>query len=256
METSKVKFRCGADPETFLMDSTGKHISAIGLINADKWSPLQIPSLPKGFTLQEDNVTLEYGIPPAASADEFVAHIQKVMEKSKEWIGSLTFSKLSCTIFEPDQMKHPMAHVFGCEPDFNAWTGKENKKPNPPHPLMRSAGGHIHVETDQDPGDVTRKSDLYLAVPSVFMDKGIERKKLYGKIGAHRVKPYGVEYRVLSNFWIFDEKYIRWVWRQMERVLTSKVPVEELGAYIDIAVNNNDKQMAKALINEYNLEVI
>jgi len=54
--------------------------------------------------------------------------------------------------------------------------------------------------------------DLYLGVPSVLMDKGELRKQLYGKAGAYRMKPYGVEYRTLSNFWIFSDTTIGWVW--------------------------------------------
>jgi hypothetical protein len=250
--------RLGADPEVFLVNpKTNKHMSAIGLINADKWNPLQIADMPKGFTLQEDNVALEYGIPPAANADEFVRHIQLVMEKSKEWTKGLAFSKLSCTIFERDQMEHPLAHVFGCEPDYNAWTGRENVKPQPPHPLMRSAGGHIHVETKQDPKDVVKKMDLCLAIPSLIMDEqGSPRRQLYGNIGAHRVKSYGPEYRVLSNFWIFDENKIRWVWNATKRALDMDVKeVEAVGDMINVAVNNNDKDMAWGLIDQFNLEL-
>lgn len=248
--------RLGADPEVFLQDATGKHISAIGFINADKWNPMQIPDMPAGFTLQEDNVALEYGIPPAASADEFVAHIQSVMERSKAWLPNLTFSKLSCTIYDKDQMEHPLAHVFGCEPDFNAWTGKENKKPKPPHEYMRSAGGHIHVETKLNPFEVVKKMDFFLSVPATLMDNGEERKQLYGKMGACRIKPYGVEYRTLSNFWIFDEKYIRWAWRNTARALAEDINVDDLQPFIDEAVNNNNKDMANELIHEYKLEVV
>jgi hypothetical protein len=248
--------RLGCDPEVFLVNPEGKHISVIGLIKADKWNPLQIQGMPEGFTLQEDNVALEYGIPPAATEDEFVSHIQAVMVKSKEWIGDLTFSKLSATIFTKDQMNHPLAHVFGCEPDFNAWTEKENKKPNPPHEYMRSAGGHIHVETDKNPYHVAQMMDLYLGVPSVVMDKGEDRRKLYGGMGACRPKPYGVEYRTLSNFWIFDEKLIRWAWRATERALHSTVDVHDVEYYIEEAINKGNKWMAEALINEYNLNVI
>ncbi len=250
--------RLGADPEVFLCDNTGKHISVIGLIGANKWEPLQIADMPFGFTLQEDNVALEYGIPPAASADELVHNIQAVMEKSKNWLNGLAFSGLSCTVFDKDQMMHPYAHQFGCEPDYDAWTQEVNGKPNPPHPFMRSAGGHIHVETNADPLEVVKYMDLHLAVPSVIMDThGASRRQMYGKKGAHRPKPYGVEYRVLSNFWIFDEKYIRWVWEATAKALQMKEKISDtLGDYIDIAVNNNDKQMAWALIEEYNLKVI
>lgn len=249
--------RLGADPEVFLMDNTGKHISAIGLVNANKWHPLQIEGMPPGFTLQEDNVALEFGIPPAASEDEWVSHIQAVMEKSKEWTKGLSFSKLSCTIFPEDQMNCPAAFRFGCEPDHDAWTGKENPKPQPPHQYMRSAGGHIHVETKMCPADTVKAMDLYLSVPATVMDNGEARKQLYGKKGAHRVKPYGVEYRSLSNFWIFDEKLIRWSWRATKRALENKVVLDkDMELYLDIAINQNDKGMAWALINEYNLEMV
>jgi hypothetical protein len=248
--------RLGSDPEVFLQDVAGKHISVIGLIKADKWNPLQIPEMAQGFTLQEDNVALEYGIPPASSPDEFVHHIKAVMEKSKEWLPGLSFSKLSCTVFPEDQMEHPMAHVFGCEPDFNAWTEKTNPKPRPPHKFMRSAGGHIHVETTQDPFDVVKRMDRFLAVPSTLMDDGELRKQLYGKMGACRPKPYGVEYRVLSNYWIFEEELIRWAWRNTERALAYTGDVEEDFDILEEAVNNNNKDAAKFLVEKYSLEVL
>lgn len=251
-----IKFRAGSDPEVFLEDANGNPISAIGYIRADKWNPLQIPDMPEGFTLQEDNVSLEYGIPPAATVEEFKHHLHAVMEKSKEWVPGLSFSKLSCIVFPEEQMQHPLAHIFGCEPDFNAWTGKTNPKPKPPHPFMRSAGGHIHVETDQDPRKVVRNMDLFLGVPSVLMDKGEDRKKLYGAAGAHRVKSYGVEYRTLSNFWIFEDKLIEWVWNQTARALEADVDVSAYADRILRSINSNDKDTAVQLCDELNLEVV
>lgn len=250
--------RLGTDPEVFLQDNAGNPISAIGYINADKWNPMQIPDMPEGYTLQEDNVSLEYGVPPSASADEFVQHINAVMEKSKEYLPNLSFSKLSCIVFPESQMNHPSAHIFGCEPDFNAWTKEVNKKPEPPHPFMRSAGGHIHVETTKDPMAVIRAMDLFLGVPSVLMDNGEMRKQLYGKAGAFRAKSYGVEYRTLSNFWIFKNELIRWVWANTQRALDSvdAIDVAKEEARILRSINDNDKDTALALVKEYNLEVI
>lgn len=248
--------RLGSDPEVFLQDNTGSPVSAIGYINADKWHPMQIPDMPEGYTLQEDNVSLEYGIPPAASADEFVSHIQSVMTKSLEYVQGLSFSKLSCIVFPEEQMQHPLAHIFGCEPDFDAWTRDVNKKPEPPHPFMRSAGGHVHVETKRSPLEVVRNMDLFLGVPSVLMDNGEMRKKLYGKAGAFRAKSYGVEYRTLSNFWIFDEKLIRWVWRNTERAVNSDEDVLAEQERILDAINNNNKQVAQQLVDQYQLEVV
>jgi len=250
--------RLGTDPEVFLQDNAGNPVSAIGYINADKWNPMQIPDMPEGYTLQEDNVSLEYGVPPSASADEFVQHINAVMEKSKEYLPNLSFSKLSCIVFPENQMQHPLAHVFGCEPDFNAWTKEVNTKPEPPHPFMRSAGGHVHVETTKDQLAVIRAMDLFLGVPSVLMDNGEMRKQLYGKAGAFRGKSYGVEYRTLSNFWIFKNELIRWVWDNTQRALDSVdvIDVAKEEARILRSINDNDKETALALVKEYNLEVI
>jgi len=250
-------YRCGADPEVFLQDSSGKPISAIGYIMADKWNPLQIPDMEKGFTLQEDNVSLEYGIPPAASSTEFIHHIKAVMERSKAWVPGLSFSNLSCIVFPEDQMEHPLAHVFGCEPDYNAWTGLSNPKPQPPHPFMRSAGGHVHIETQEDPWRVIKAVDLFLGVPSVLMDKGEERKQLYGKAGACRIKSYGPEYRTLSNFWIFEERLIQWVWDNVGRALSNlSIDFDAEGAVIQEAINGNNKDLAKHLVQKYSLEVV
>ena len=249
--------RLGTDPEVFLQDPMGKPISAIGFIGADKWNPLQCKGLRKGFTLQEDNVALEFGIPPAANADEFVKNIRTVMKQGLKKCEGLSFSRLSCTVFPKDQMQHPNAFVFGCEPDFNAWTGQENPKPMPPNAFMRSAGGHIHVETKEDKIKVIKAMDFHLAVPATLMDKaGSERRSMYGKRGAFRPKPYGVEYRTLSNFWIFDDELIRWAWRATERALKEDMPLDNLADAIEEAVDHGNANVARELVKEFNLEVI
>jgi hypothetical protein len=253
--------RLGSDPEVFLQDQQGKLISVIGKIGAGKHNPFQIPDLPQGFTLQEDNVALEFGIPPASTANEFVKHILTVQKAGLSKLPGLQFSNISCTIFPPDQMDHPEAFIFGCEPDYNAWTGEKNPKPKPPHPYMRSAGGHVHIETKLDAKDVGRACDMFLGIPSVLMDKDEKRKQLYGKAGSIRFKPYGVEYRTLSNFWIFDEPLIRWVWRNTKRALAdievhNGGPGGSLGLDIQDCINNNNKKLACKLVSQFDLEVI
>jgi hypothetical protein len=254
--------RLGSDPEILLRDKTGKHLSVIGLIGAGKWNPKQIEGMNEGFTLQEDNVALEFGVPPASNADEFVKNIRSVLKAGLSTLPGMRFSRLSCTVFPEDQMQDPMAHIFGCEPDFNAWTGEENNKPSPPHPFMRSAGGHIHVETELDKEDVIRAMDLFLGVPSVLLDNDVDRRKLYGKAGAFRPKPYGVEYRTLSNFWVFRPNLIRWVWKQTEEALAMVDDVTEwtvIQAYcadaIQDCINTGNKKEAQFLMDEFQLEM-
>lgn len=258
--------RLGSDPEFFLVDKFGKHISVIGKVNADKWNPLQIEGLPQGFTIQEDNVAVEFGIPPASSASELFFNLAQVRGAGRKFFPELTYSKLSATVFTADQMNHPAANIFGCEPDFDAWGNPEldaegnpqnvNPSPCPPDPFLRSAGGHIHVETDVDPNAGVRSMDLFLGVPSVLMDSGEQRKKIYGKRGAHRVKPYGFEYRVLSNFWCTEEKLCTWVWEQTERALKNIGGAEYYDDLIKKAINDNDKEAAKFLVQECKLELV
>lgn len=47
--------------------------------------------------------------------------------------------------------------------------------------------------------------DIVLGNTCVLIDRNpanVERRKVYGKAGEHRIKDYGIEYRVLSNFWL------------------------------------------------------
>jgi len=249
--------RLGADPEVFMRNKDGL-VSVIGLIHGDKWNPMQVEGLPKGFTLQQDNVALEFGIPPAASKQEFVDYIKTVKKAGKSYLKGLSFSYDSCAIFPADQMQTAEAHIFGCEPDFNAWTHKENPPPKPPHEFMRSAGGHVHVETTLPAEQVVRNMDLFVGVGSVLMDKtGTQRRELYGKAGAYRKKSYGVEYRTLSNFWIFEDKLIKWVWDETAKALSALrdgyVCNDPL---IRECIDKGDKDMASLLVHRYNLKVV
>jgi len=246
-----IKFRCGADPEVFLLKNK-KLISCVGLVQGTKDNPTQIPFLPNGFTVQQDNVALEFGIPPAASKEEFVAYIHQVQQAGKKILG-LSFSPSSCEVFPEDQMQTAEAHTFGCEPDYNAWTGEINPTPQPPHPFMRSAGGHVHVETKLSPNEVGKAMDLFLGLPSLFLDKkGSARRAFYGKAGAIRYKPYGLEYRTLSNFWIMKPKLISMVWDNTARALEFVSTKKQFNdTRVAQAINNSDTKLAHQLMQEY-----
>jgi hypothetical protein len=58
---------------------------------------------------------------------------------------------------------------------------------------------------------MARLMDRYLGVPSLGWDKDQIRRKTYGKAGNCRVKEYGVEYRALSNAWLFEPTIMRYV---------------------------------------------
>jgi hypothetical protein len=201
--------RLGADPEVFI--AYGKSVvSAIGRVGGTKLEPLQIKGLPAGYTVQQDNVALEFGIPPCKTKEEFVKAIKIIREHGLSMVkpldsdpkSPLKFGNMSCVVFPPKELQHPLSHIFGCEPDFNAWTNKENLPPIVPKPGMRSAGGHIHVETTLPKLEVVKALDVTIGLASIFLDKGKDRRKFYGKPGAHRPKPYGVEYSRIFTFYL------------------------------------------------------
>jgi hypothetical protein len=248
----KANFRCGADPEVFLLNASKQLVSCVGLVQGTKEHPMQIEGLPKGFTLQQDNVALEFGIPPASSKEEFVQYINIVKRAGQEFLKGLSYSDSSCEVFPEDQMQTAEAHVFGCEPDFNAWTGEVNPSPQPPHPYMRSAGGHVHVETKLPPNAVGQAMDLFLGLPSMFKDvNGAPRRALYGKPGAIRYKPYGLEYRTLSNFWIKRRSLMAWVWDATEQAVKFTANGGVVSREVEDVINTNNLVRAKELMQHY-----
>lgn len=254
----------GCDPEVFLK-AGNEFVSAVGLIGGSKARPRSV----KDGMLQEDNVMAEFGITPSGNENDFVARIKSVLSDLEATIKpyelSLDFSPTAT--FAPAQLTKPECLVFGCEPDYCAWTLTENEGPDPfKVGNMRSAGGHVHVGFDMGDDEfdsrihVVRMMDIFLGIPSVLLDPDKDRRSMYGKAGAHRPKDYGVEYRTLSNFWVQDESYMRWVYRQsMMAVIQARANpnglIEHVGGaeVIQDTINNSRTDKAAEIVANLNL---
>lgn len=254
-------FTIGADPELFLKDHSNKMISVIGKIGGTKEMPLPIGN---GCAIQEDNVAAEFCIPPCDNAKTFIESITFALSDISERARDLDLvlaRMVASHSFSKDQLAHPGAKRFGCDPDYNVYTGRPNPRPKAEDKSLRSAGGHVHVGTDKKPEALIKTMDLMLGVPSVLMDKDEERRKLYGKAGCFRYKPYGVEYRTLSNFWIWDERSIEWVYHQVAESIKfcDEFKNESTQTDEDLiihCINNNDKQIAKDLIQRWSIQTL
>lgn len=261
-----MKIKLGCDPEAFLIDINGQLKSSIGLIGGSKEAPRPLLTLGDGYAVQEDNVALEFNIPPAEGRSQFVESIQGTLKYLTDMVKGdygFTISELSAASFPMEELASPEAFIFGCDPDFNAWTKAVNPKPAAEDKALRSCGGHVHVGYDRSLAagtDIIQHMDLHLGVPSVLMDKGQLRKQLYGKAGAYRDKSYGVEYRTLSNFWIFNNRLIEWVWNNTSRSVAaaeSRLAIsEEDKTDIISAINDNDVAIAEKLVKKFNLDVV
>ena len=220
----------GADPELFLVDNNGHLKSAIGLIGGSKRNPRMLDD--KGSAVQEDNVAVEFNIPPATTAKEFKSNITNVMEYLAKYVGEsgLLLNIVPAALFPDSELQNPKALEFGCDPDYNVWTRAQNDMAILPPELrnLRSCGGHIHISWDINKDEkqeewphhtnieraenVVKAMDLFVGCSSIQQDGDNLRRKLYGKAGAFRFKPYGVEYRTLSNFWLREESLVDWVY--------------------------------------------
>ena len=253
-------FTIGTDTELFAVDKAGKHRALCGLIGGTKEKPLRMSdSLPDEFAVQEDNVAVEFNIPPYNDRHMFIDAVKIAKKEIKKRLDKLNLSIApECAVsFDKSELVHPTALLFGCEPDYDAWKMVENSKPTTEDATLRTAGGHIHVGHGMDMVRGVQNMDLFLGVPSVILDSGrssTERRKLYGKAGAMRPKPYGWEYRVLSNFWVFSDELIGWVFNATNAALeyNHKFTKKE-AAIIQDCINTGDTKTTENLIKHYNL---
>lgn len=251
----------GADPELFFAHKSGAYASIIGKIGGTKSMPKPIGN---NCFIQEDNVAAEFNIPPAATADKFVESIKynlSYLESRAKELG-LKLAITASAEFNSTELQNPAAWEFGCEPDYNAWLLDMNPKPKGVDPNLRSAGGHVHLATEDDPIQTIRAMDLHIGAQLIVVDKDTKRRQLYGKAGAFRQKPYGVEYRTPSNFWITDEKWMRWVfdqcvkvkdWVAKGNVITGNTKVAE---WLQDAINNSDVEKLNKVNHFYGLSAI
>lgn len=264
----------GADVEVFLAErETMRIVSAEGYIQGTKNNPFVFDKDNPHFATSLDNVLAEFGIAPARTKAEFYNNLQKSLNYINATIPSdFCTAILPAANLEPEFLKTKQAKVFGCDPDFNAYTGLENLRPYCDDVTLRSCGGHIHISWDnvtpeedyKQPKDETRRQlikmlDFHIGVPSVLMEPENKRKELYGKAGSYRSKEYGVEYRTPSNYYLASKKLTDWIYTSALTAIQWINEGKTLDPYMDdvvqAAINFNSKEMAADLCKEYHLKV-
>lgn len=255
----------GCDPEVFVKQNN-VFKSAFGLIKGDKKNPQKI----RRGAVQVDGMALEFNIDPAATEDEFCINVQDVFQQMKLMVPEYEVVVSPVAKFDPAYMEQqPLeALELGCDPDFNAWqNGAVNEKPNGNRP-MRTASGHIHIGWTNGQGAddgahrnncimAGKQMDFFLGLPSLMYDNDTERREMYGKAGCVRFKPYGVEYRTLSNAWLKSEALMRQVYRNavkgMEQLMSGNALYAKYGDIQEIINTSNTKE-AKRILEDAQIE--
>lgn len=216
-----MKFTIGSDPEFFIENFDGTITRSEEFTSGTKDVPEEMSD---GYSCQADNIMIELSLPAATSCETWVSGLNKGISMLREKIMPCRLLIEPHVVFDGGGFVREKDKEVGCEPDFNAYTLSEN--PSVKYEGNdRFAGGHIHV------GFVDRPSDeeiveMVKAMDCVFMgmvciqDTNLQRKEVYGTPGRFRYKPYGFEYRSLSNFWLKSNKQMEQVYSNVNKVVT------------------------------------
>jgi hypothetical protein len=254
----------GSDPEMFL-EKDGEIISSVGLIGGTKYKPRKITNL--GHAVQEDNVLIEYNIPPCNSLQQWIKEHNFVKDYLDVFVAGigckLNFS--ASAILSDKQLDSDQAKAIGCEPDFDVWSYSVNP-PGDASLNLRSAGGHIAIgwddPTEEVQEELIKAMDITLGLQSVLLDSDVRRKEMYGKAGCFRFTNFGVEYRVLSNFWIVNDELLTWAYystlEAIELVNSGKVKdiASQYADQIVEAINTNNRELATKLLSLISLSKV
>jgi hypothetical protein len=249
-------------------------VSAIDRIPGTKDNPYPLPN---GGGLQVDNVLLEWNSVPAESFEQFNETIILTLADIHNHIGeNMDIGYASSYVYSTEELMHPLANIIGCTPDFSAYAWMQNQnnlnrskniKPSLNGVNLRTAAAHIHVSPFNTPLEAINQvllMDIFLGLPSLFLDLDRVRRQLYGTAGSFRFKKYpnntrGVEYRVLGSFWTENEVYRRWVFNTTKDIysnvgMASKI-TEEDKINIQYALNNYDLNVAKSLMDKFGVNL-
>jgi len=225
----------GADPEFFLLDERGRPYPASKSIPHDRDSSEEIVY---------DNAAAEIRTLPATCLEELADDVAYQIK----WVcgrpGVVDISVEPTAEFSDEVIaQHPELNSFGCDPSMVLMPdGIHESCPRPPDGVnVRSAGYHVHIgstrpeqltsrhspkykksvstlhETEKQL-DVIELLDLFLGVPGVIFEREHSRAARqrrtvlgYGRAGEFRTPAYGLEYRTLGPWPIFDPIWVWWV---------------------------------------------
>lgn len=242
---SKPMVTIGCDPEFFLKGKyRGTNISAHGKVPGTKAQPHKL----KHGAVQLDGTAVEFNILPSKTPEEFSKNIRGVIGEIREMVpDKYRFNFSPSVVYAPLYFKDKIpegSKELGCDPDFDAYQwGKPNARPDNSS-AMRTGAGHLHIgwtegkdTTDQshvvDACLLARQLDCVFRMVEHLWDDDTERRKMYGNLGCFRPKPYGMEYRSLSNAWVKYPKLWPWLFAVCDDVYRVTKQGYDLSKYLD-----------------------
>lgn len=247
----------GHDGECFAISPEGEVISCEGKIGGTKADP----SPCEGGALQEDCVMAELNIKPAYSKSDFIKYTTQVQKELEDRLAAYNLKPYYKPVAElnAEELNTKQAQISGCVADYDAWAGKKNPAIQLAASNKRYAGGHVHfgVPFASNPVVISRfirYLDYTMGAGLIVKFGTSERFNAYGRWGAYRPTPYGVEYRTPDNMWLTSEETMAWVYDIGKHVANKFVLNPENDAaypkeYLDNAVQANNYSRLAQLAN-------
>lgn len=232
----------GSDPELFVFRDN-KPISSIGIFPGSKEEPHMISN---HESVQVDNVALEFNLKPCKEAIEMFNSMAVCYNWSMEHLAKIDkkmYIQFAASVeFDDEELSHPDAKRFGCEPDFNAWKESVRQFRRPKNKNLRSCGGHLHIGVSEpfllDINRFVRLLDKHVGTYTSEICGDERRRILYGKAGSYRIKDYGVEYRTPSNKWLSKLEYMEEVFRLTNKALEDYNDYQDASPEIEHIINS------------------
>lgn len=215
---SRQAMTIGSDPEIFVENGEGKLIPAFDFLGS-KEKPTVVPY--NGDTGNQtaywDGFQAEFTTAAvnclAWNCDSTQIALKTILKAARDHNKSARLSAKTVIDMDLDYLRSlPRKYTeFGCMPSFNAY-GLKGRQQNGEDVPFRFAGGHIHFGlkelklTDEQFIRIVKTLDAVVGVACVSLFENLDnpvRREYYGLPGEYRKPPHGLEYRTLSNAWLF-----------------------------------------------------
>lgn len=219
--------KIGSDPEIFVEDAKGVVIPAFEFLGS-KEKPNRVPGYRQDYAFQHpdqdcygndlywDGFQAEFTTHASHCmgwhGDSLQAGLRGIYEAMKKHSKKAVLSIKTVMDIPPKMLQtaKPEHVAFGCNPSLNAYGMRGLEAPGIAIGY-RSAGGHVHLgfytkPSTEDCVNMVKGMDAILGVACVSMHAKYDdprRRIMYGLAGEYRLPPHGLEYRVLSNAWLF-----------------------------------------------------
>ena len=220
--------KIGSDPEIFCEEAKGKIIPAFKFLPAKEKSlvvegygenyNLGVPDTggEYGNNIYWDGFQAEFTTRPSTCmgwhGDSLQSGLRGLYQALKQHDKKAKLSIKTVADISDKALREapPECVTFGCNASLNVYGMKGLEMPGTAI-NYRSAGGHVHLGFNDKPTTeqmhlMVKSLDAILGVAGVSMCAKYDdprRRIMYGLAGEYRLPPHGLEYRVLSNAWLF-----------------------------------------------------